>query len=93
MKLDQCVFDSIVAMLLLLSFMVSIGAAPTLCAGKCTMPLQVQFPGKQTLEFSAQDVLSGIFLGSQLWKGRKGSRKDRGQRGAGKQAQRTPAML
>lgn len=46
MKLDKRLFDSTVAMLFLLSFMVSIGAAPTPCAGN--MLLQVQFPGKQT---------------------------------------------
>lgn len=83
MKPDKRVFDSTVAMLFLLSSMVSIGAAPTLCAGNCTMLLQVRFPGKQALEFSVQNVSLGIFWGSQLWKRRKGSRKGRGRRGAG----------
>lgn len=84
-------FDSTLAMLLL-SFTVSTGGAPILCAGNCTALYQVVFSRKQTLELSVQDVLLGMFWGSQLWKRKKESRKGRGRRGAVTQDQHTPVM-
>lgn len=93
MKLDQCVFDSTVAMLLLLSFLVSIGAVPTLCAGNRTMLLQVQFPGKQTLEFSVQGVSLGIFWDHRCGREGKEAGMAEGKEELGSRLSKPPAML